>query len=78
MHIIDIVINTRLPLLRRRISFIVKFIDHSNISYFFIIQILFIFLLLELLSIMVFLQLIYLPNTVHNNTSHQSIFCFRF
>ena len=75
MHIIDIVINTRLPLLRRRISFIVKFIDHSNISYFFIIQILFIFLLLELLSIMSFLQLIYL---LVPNTSRQSIFCIRF
>ena len=38
MHIIDIVINTRLPLLRRRISFIVKFIDHSNISYFLLFK----------------------------------------
>ena len=54
MHIIDIVINTRLTLRRPRISFIVKFIYHSNISYFFIIQIPFAFLLLELLSIMVF------------------------
>ena len=54
MHIIDIVINTRLTLLRPTISFIVKFIDHTNISYVFIIQIPFIFLLLELLSIMVF------------------------
>ena len=54
MHIIDIVINTRLPLLRRRISFIVKFIDHTNISSVFIIQIPFTFLLLKLLSIMVF------------------------
>ena len=70
MHIIDIVINTRLTLRRPRISFIVKFIDHSNISYFFIIQIPFAFLLLELLSIMSFLQLIY--------SSRQSIFCIRF
>ena len=54
MHIIDIVINTRLTLRPPRISFIVKFIDHSNISYFFIIQIPFAVLLLELLSIMVF------------------------
>ena len=70
MHIIDIVINTKTTLLRPRISFIVKFIDHSNISYFFIIQIPFTFLLLELLSIMSFLQLIY--------SSRQSIFCIRF
>ena len=34
MHIIDIVINTRLTLLRPRISFIVKIIDHANISCF--------------------------------------------
>ena len=54
MHIIDIVISTKATLLRRRISFIIKFIDHSNISYFFIIQIPFAFLLLELLSSMVF------------------------
>ena len=56
MHIIDIVINTRLTLLRPRISFIVKFIDHSNISYFFIIQLLFSFLLFKQWSIIVFLR----------------------
>ena len=72
MHIIDIVINTRLTLLRPTISFIVKFIDHTNISYVFIIQIPFIFLLLELLSIMVFSTIDLFV------TSRQSIFCFIF
>ena len=73
MHIIDIVINTRLTLLRPRISFIVKIIDHANISCFFIIQLIFTFLLLELLSIMAF-STIYLSVSA----SRQGIFCFKF
>ena len=63
MHIIDIVINTKATLLLPRISFIVKIIDHANISCFFIIQLIFTFLLLELLSIMV-LSTIYLSVSV--------------